>query len=61
MFYVGLSIGIAVMVSLYVPMKTGRTFDTLKDVNPSTKVLASLLWPLIVVTVIAARIKSTLE
>lgn len=57
----GWYVGVAVWFSLFVPMRTGRTIDTLKNVGPVTKVLGGLLWPLIVVVWAAARLAAMLQ
>ena len=55
---VGWYLGVAIWFSLAVPMRTGRDLDNLKDVGPGTRVLGGLLWPLIVIVWVTARMTS---
>jgi hypothetical protein len=47
---------IAIYVSLFVPLKLGRTPETLRDVSPLTKVSAGLIWPVLLVAVVAGLV-----
>lgn len=48
-------IGIAIWFSLTVPMRTGRTLETLKDVGPGTRVVVGLLWPIYILVWFTVR------
>lgn len=50
--------GIAIGFSLYVPIRTGRTVDTMRLASPLARVFISFLWPLYVVIALAAYLAS---
>ena len=49
MYILGVYVGIAILFSVFVPMRRGRSVDTLQDVSPIAKVVGGFLWPLIVI------------
>lgn len=55
---VGWYLGVAIWFSFSVPMRTGRDINNLKEVGPMTRVIGGLLWPLIVIVYMAARMAS---
>jgi hypothetical protein len=52
---VGWYLGVAIWVSLTMPMRVGRTRESMKDVGPMTKVLGGLAWPVLLGVWVAAR------
>jgi len=61
LYWLGVYLGVAIIFSLCVPMRTGRSFDTLKDISPGAKVLGGLAWPLIIIVWAAAKLASLFQ
>jgi hypothetical protein len=48
-------IGVAIWFSLTVPIRTGRTLETLKEASPLARVMIGLIWPVYLLVWFTAR------